>query len=177
MPIPRNQQISLSDTPFYHCISRCVRRTFLCGLDNVTRKDYSHRKQWITERLALLSKTFAIDVCAYAIMSNHCHTVLKINEPQATAWSEAQVIQRWEQLFSIPVLVERYFNGECHSEAEQDRAREVINQFRERLMDISWFMRCLNEPIARKANAEDQCTGRFWDWFLRPAKPAYITSL
>jgi len=163
MPIPRNQQISLSDTPFYHCISRCVRRTFLCGIDSVTHKDYSHRKQWITERLALLSKTFAIDVCAYAIMSNHCHTVLKINEPQATAWSEAQVIQRWEQLFSIPVLVERYFNGECHSEAEQDRAREVINQFRERLMDISWFMRCLNEYIARKANAEDKCTGRFWE--------------
>jgi len=86
MPIPRNQQISLSDTPFYHCISRCVRRTFLCGIDSVTRKDYSHRKQWITERLALLSKTFAIDVCAYAVMSNHCHTVLKINEPQAIAF-------------------------------------------------------------------------------------------
>ena len=86
-------------------------------------------------------------------------------------------IQRWEQLFSIPVLVERYFNGECHSEAEQDKARETIDVFRNRLMDISWFMRCLNEPIARKANAEDHCTGRFWDWFLRPAKPAYITSL
>jgi len=53
----------------------------------------------------------------------------------------------------------------------------VIAEFRERLMDISWFMKCLNEFIARKANAEDKCTGHFWDYFLRPAKIAYITSL
>ena len=81
------------------------------------------------------------------------------------------------QIFSIPVLVERYLAGDYHSSAEQDKAQETIALFRQRLMDISWFMRCLNEHIARKANAEDKCTGRFWDWFLRPAKPAYITSL
>ena len=83
MSTPRSQQISLSDTPYYHCISRCVRRTFLCGIDRSNNKDYSHRKQWIIERLALLSKTFAIDVCAYSAMSNHLHLVLKINESQA----------------------------------------------------------------------------------------------
>ena len=163
MPTPRKQQISLSDTPFYHCISRCVRRTFLCGTDRTTHKDYSHRKQWIVERLALLSNTFAIEVCAYAVMSNHCHTVLKINAPLAQSWSDKEVIQHWAQLFSLPVLVERYLNGQCQSDAEQNKARETINLFRERLMDISWFMRCLNEYIARKANAEDQCTGRFWE--------------
>ncbi len=163
MPTPRNQQVSLSDTPYYHCISRCVRRSFLCGTDHTTNKDYNHRKQWIVERLALLSKTFAIDVCAYAAMSNHLHLVLKINEPLAQGWSDETVIQHWEQLFIIPVLVERYQNGECRSEAEQKRAQETISLFRERLTDISWFMRCLNEHIARKANAEDHCTGRFWE--------------
>jgi len=177
MPTPRSQQVSLSDTPYYHCISRCVRRTFLCGVDHSTHKDYSHRKQWIVERLALLSKTFAIEICAYSVMSNHLHLVLKINAPQAQKWHDETVIQHWEQLFSLPVLVERYHNGECHSEAEQQRAQEVIQLFRERLTDLSWFMRCLNEHIARQANAEDHCTGRFWDWFLRPAKPAYITSM
>ena len=163
MPTPRSQQISLSDTPYYHCISRCVRRSFLCGTDHTTNKNYSHRKEWIVERLALLSKTFAIDVCAYAAMSNHLHLVLKINEPLAQGWSDETVIQHWEQLFLIPVLVEHYQNGECNSEAEQKRAQETIQLFRERLTDISWFMRCLNEHIARKANAEDHCTGRFWE--------------
>jgi len=163
MPTPRSQQISLSDTPYYHCISRCVRRTFLCGIDSATNKDYSHRKHWFVERLALLSKTFAIDVCAYSIMDNHLHTVLKINASLAQRWSDETVMQHWEQLFSIPLLVERYRNGECHCDAEQDRARETIARFRDRLMDISWFMRCLNEHIARKANAEDNCTGRFWE--------------
>jgi REP element-mobilizing transposase RayT len=163
MPTPRSQQISLSDTPFYHCISRCVRRTFLCGFDSATNKDYSHRKQWIVERLALLSKTFAIDVCAYSIMDNHLHTVVKINASLAQGWSDETVIQHWEKICTIPVLVERYLNGECRSDAEQDKARETIALFRDRLMDISWFMRCLNEHIARKANTEDNCTGRFWE--------------
>jgi len=163
MPTPRYQQISLSDTPYYHCISRCVRRTFLCGMDKHTNKDYSHRKQWMVERLALLSETFAIDVCAYAIMSNHMHTVLKINEPLAQNWTDKEVMQRWQQLFSIPVLVQRYLDGHCHSDAEQNKALEIIDQLRNRLMDISWFMRCLNEYIARKANTEDKCTGRFWE--------------
>ena len=177
MPTPRKQQISLSDTQYYHCMSRCVRRGFLCGFDSITHKDYSHRKQWIEERLALLSDTFAIDVYAYSLMDNHMHSVLKINAPLAHIWSDEEVMRRWQKIFSIPVLVERYLNGECHSDAEQDKAMETIAEFRERLMNISWFMRCLNEYIARKANAEDNCTGRFWDWFLRPAKPAYITSL
>jgi len=163
MPTPRNQQVSLLDTPYYHCISRCVRRSFLCGTDRITNKNYNHRKEWIVERLALLSKNFAIEVCAYSAMSNHLHLVIKINAPLAQNWSEETVIQHWQQLFLIPVLVERYQNGECHSQAEQKKAQETIQLFRERLMDISWFMRCLNEHIARKANAEDKCTGHFWE--------------
>ncbi len=67
----RSQQISLEDTPYYHCISRCVRRAFLCGEDHVTGANYEHRKTWVVEKLKELSEVFAIDVCAYAIMSNH----------------------------------------------------------------------------------------------------------
>jgi len=163
MPKARYQQVSLSDTPYYHCISRCVRRAFLCGKDNYTGKSYEHRKQWIQERLKQLSELFAVEVCAYAIMSNHVHTVLRLLPLQAEHWSEEQVIARWQQLFSLPVLIERYQSGDCETPAQQQQAQQVIAQWRERLSDLSWFMRCLNEPIARQANKEDKCTGRFWE--------------
>ncbi len=163
MPKARYQQVSSSETPYYHCISRCVRRAFLCGQDNVTGKSYEHRKQWIQERLKHLSETFSIEVCAYAIMSNHVHTVLRLQPARAEKWSEEQVIYRWQQLFSLPVLIERYQRGQCDTSAQQKQAQQVIAQWRERLSDLSWFMRCLNEPIARQANQEDKCTGRFWE--------------
>ena len=163
MPKARYQQVNLSDTPYYHCVSRCVRRAFLCGEDNVTGKSYEHRKLWIQKRLKHLSETFSIEVCAYAIMSNHVHTVLRLLPVQAEKWSEEQVIHRWQQLFSLPVLIERYQTGQCDTPAQQRQAQQVISQWRERLSDLSWFMRCLNEPIARQANEEDNCTGRFWE--------------
>ena len=94
-------QISLSDTPYYHCIARCVRRAFLCGTDATTGKDYSHCKDWVTERLTLLASTFAIDVCAYAVLDNHLHTVLKINAQKAKSRTDNEVIHRWQQLFTL----------------------------------------------------------------------------
>lgn len=163
MPKARYQQISLSDTPYYHCISRCVRRAFLCGQDTFSGKNYEHRKTWISERLSQLSKIFSIDIYAYAIMDNHLHTVLCVRPDKAEQWNESHIVERWSQLFKIPILIERYIYGQCHSDAEILKAQEIIETWKSRLMDISWFMRCLNEYIARKANAEDSCTGRFWE--------------
>ncbi len=87
MPRARSQQVSLSDTPFYHCISRCVRRAFLCGEDVVTGKSFEHRRGWIEARILFLAKIFSIDVCAYAVMSNHLHLVLHVDDKQAKNWS------------------------------------------------------------------------------------------
>jgi len=72
----RSSLISLVDTPYYHCISRCVRRAVLCGEDKYSGKSFSHRRQWMVDRVRQLSAIFTIDVCAYSIMSNHYHLVL-----------------------------------------------------------------------------------------------------
>jgi REP element-mobilizing transposase RayT len=159
----RNQLICPEATPFYHTISRCVRRAFLCGEDSLTGKNYEHRKSWVIERLRELADTFAIDICAYAIMSNHYHLVLRINQETARGWDIGQVIEQWEKLYSVPVLVARYRRGETNSQAENSKAEEIIETWRERLMDISWFMRSLNEYLARRANQEDNCTGHYWE--------------
>ena len=162
MGYARQYQVSLKDTPYYHCMARCVRRAWLYGYDQYARKDYSHRKAWIIDRLGLLSRLFAIEVCAYAMMSNHYHTVLFIDQDRAKKWSEREVVRRWTQLFALPPLVERYLKGEG-TLVEHDEAKRIIQRWRNQLMDVSWFMRCLNEHLARRANQEDQCTGRFWE--------------
>ncbi len=71
MTRPRASIVSALDTPYYHCINRCVRRAWLCGEDPLTGKSFEHRKPWMLARLKLLTEIFAIDLCDYALMSNH----------------------------------------------------------------------------------------------------------
>lgn len=152
MTIPRHQQICLAQTRYYHCVSRCVRRAYLCGRDSVTDRSYEYRRQWIEDRLAVLAAVFAIDLIAYAVMQNHYHVVIRVDQKRAHDWSDEEVCQRWGSLFNVP--------------SELD-TRQFVPVWRERLCSISWFMRCVNEPIARRANAEDECTGRFWEGRFR----------
>jgi len=163
MPQARKYQVAPEVTPYYHCISRCVRRAFLCGYDRLTERSFEHRRQWIVDRLKALVQAFAVDICAYAIMNNHFHLVIKIQREQALDWSRDEVIERWTQLFSTPYLVARYQSGERLSSAEEEALVTLTETWRERLHSLSWFMRALNEPIARMANQEDGCTGRFWE--------------
>ena len=163
MPMARSRYVSLEATPYYHCIGRCVRRAFLWGKDHFSGRDFSHRKAWVVERLAELSEVFAMSVCAYAVMSNHYHVVLHVDREAAEKLSQAEVLQRWSRLFSLPTILEQCLQGREQDAATRRVVDELVEQLRARLYDISWFMRCLNESIARRANAEDQCTGRFWE--------------
>ena len=162
MTKPRSQLIDINQTPYYHCINRCVRRSFLCGEDHLTGNNYDYRKAWVVERLSLLSHVFSIDVASYAIMSNHYHVVLRVDSDSALALTDEQVAKRWKKLYNWPLLVDNYIKGKT-GKAETAKAMEIINTWRMRLYDISWFMRCLNEHLARKANKEDNCTGKFWE--------------
>ncbi len=163
MTTARKQLISLADTPYYHCISRCVRRAFLCGEDKNTGQNFDHRRGWVEDKLLSLSQIFAIEVCAYAVMSNHTHLVLFVDENSATSWSTQEVIERWHKLFKGTLLTQQYLRGENMPEYLMTSLLETVEVYRERLMDISWFMRLLNQSIATQANQEDNCTGHFWE--------------
>ena len=163
MTRPRSTLVSVADTPYYHCIGRCVRQAFLCGLDPATGTNFDHRKEFVRKRLALLTETFAIDVCAYALMSNHYHLVLRLAPERAKDWSDLDVILRWRHLYKGPPCITKHLAGSPLDAAEQAQFDDVVALWRQRLTELSWFMRCLNEAIARVANAEDGCTGRFWE--------------
>lgn len=166
MPRPRKSLINLSDTSYYHCVSRCVRRAYLCGEDNQTGRSYEHRRQWVEDRLLYLAEVFCIDVCAYAVMSNHTHVVLRINKQKADSLSVKEIIRRWHRLYKGMLLSQRYIDpvqSTTLSEAEIQTVHSLAEIYRKRLYDISWFMRLLNEYIARRANKEDECTGHFWE--------------
>jgi hypothetical protein len=100
MPKPRKSQVSLEATPYYHCISRCVRRAFLCEKDAFSGRSFEHRRGWIEDRLLALGQIFAVDVAAYAVMSNPIHLVLRLNKLAANQWSSLEVIERWHRLFA-----------------------------------------------------------------------------
>jgi hypothetical protein len=148
----------------YHCISRCVRRAFLCGTDDLTGRNFDHRKVWMQDRLEFLAAIFGLDVLGFSLLSNHIHLLLR-NRPDLTAqWSDEEVARRWYQLHpwrrnadGTPAEPEPC---ELAAIAADSVRLEVL---RARLASISWFMAELCEPMARRANAQDGCTGRFWE--------------
>ncbi len=163
MTSPRSQLIDPTSPGYYHCVSRCVRRAFLCGSDSISGKDFEHRKAWVEDRVLALAECFAVGIYAYAVMSNHLHVVVHVDPVTAEGWSAEEVARRWVCLFPVRE------QGEVDEEACGLRAQVLagdpirIVELRARLASISWFMRCLSEPIARRANREDNCTGRFWE--------------
>jgi hypothetical protein len=163
MTSPRRQIVHPAVAGYYHCVSRCVRRAFLCGQDAYSGRDFEHRKAWVEGRLLELAQWFSVGVYAYAVMSNHLHVVLHVDPAAAAAWSAEEVARRWVGVFPVRV------DGAVDEGACNERARAVAADpertavCRERLASLSWFMRCLCEPIARRANREDDCTGRFWE--------------
>jgi putative transposase len=164
MALPRSKYVKDGKEGVYHCFSRCVRRAFLYGYDAHTKQDYSHRKEWLVDRLRHLAAIFAIEVCAYAIMENHYHTILRTRPDIAASWSDLEVATRWLTLFPR----HRALGDESKPSFEEDicalaRCPERIAKLRQRLCSLSWFMGRLNEFIARSANKEDGIKGRFWE--------------
>ena len=163
MTYPRHQIVEPNAAAFVHCVSRCVRRAFLCGKDAYSGRSYEHRKDWVEKRLLALAECFAVSLYAYAVMSNHVHVVLHVDPQAIKDWSDEEVAQRWIRLF--PTYAGSSIDERLCQEKVQRLQRDPdrMAELRDRLGSLSWFMRCLNESIARQANREDGCTGRFWE--------------
>ena len=157
MTLPRRELIDLELTRYYHCISRCVRKAQLCG------EGFEHRKQWIEDRLELLSTCFAVSVCGFSVMDNHLHVLVRLDPQLAEQWSDEEVLRRWISVYpprtldkDDPKTLQMWID---HHIQDSDKVAE----YRQRLQNLGWLMKALKEPLARMANKEDDCKGTFWE--------------
>jgi REP element-mobilizing transposase RayT len=157
MTMPRGQLIDVSLTRWYHCVSRCVRRAFLLS------EGKTNRKQWVEDRLEELAHIFAVGIGGFSVMDNHLHVLLRLDPDAARAWSNEEVVRRWGRLFPP-----RDRSGQPLPTPEdwvQGKLKDLpwVAKTRERLQSISWFMKCLKEPLSRLANREDKARGAFFE--------------
>ena len=164
MATPRKRLVDPVTPLFYHLASRCVRRSWLCGKDPISRKDFSHRKQWLIDRMRFLAQFFAIELHAYTIMSNHFHLVVFLDPKASLRWSDQQVVDRW-----LAVCPPRTWTGDIDLDAIPDLTARLLDDperllyLRAQLGSLSTFMKHLKQPIARRANQEDGCKGHFFE--------------
>jgi REP element-mobilizing transposase RayT len=163
MTIPRNNQVDLAETRFYHCMSRCAQQCFLLGEDKPTNRNYDHRKAWVITQLNALCSVFAIQVCAYAVMSNHYHLVLHIQPERVDEWSDEEVILRSATANTLRVSGRWLTQKEKDALALKSHTEEKIANMRKKLFNISQFMAGLNQYLSRRANQEENRKGTFWD--------------
>jgi REP element-mobilizing transposase RayT len=166
MATPRNQLVDHDYPMHYHLVSRCVRRSWLCGFDRQARKNYEHRKDWLEKRLHYLAQYFAVAIDAYAIMSNHFHLVVYFDPQECNRWSVEEVADRWLAAFPPRLSAQ----STADQQAIVSLHREMLLQIPERLVharqtlgSLSMFMKHLKQPIAYQANKEDHCSGHFFE--------------
>ncbi len=162
MATPRSVLVDDQVPLYYHVTSRCVQQAWLLGYDPVTKRDYSHRREWLTNRLRHLATFFSVDVAAYAIMSNHFHLVVYLDPTAPRSWSDEEVARRWVSAFP-PRVKGKVDPGMCElmqAEICEDEAR--LKNARSKLASLSCFMKHLKQPIAWRANQEVGTDGDFW---------------
>ena len=163
MATPRYKLVDDSTALGYHLVSNCVRRAWLCGKDARTGKDYSHRKRWLVERMMTLARCFAVEIDAYAVMSNHFHLVVHYDPRASEGWTREEVAARWVEAF--PPRERGAVVDDLKPEARELLLGdpERLSRARRALGSLSCFMQHLKQPIARRANEEDGCEGHFFE--------------
>jgi hypothetical protein len=162
---PRSEIVREGKAGVYHVWSRCVRRAFLCGIDPLTNKDYSHRRDWICDFQQRLAALFGIEVGFHAELSNHLHLLLRARPDVVKTWTDEEVIRRMMTVFRLVKSKDgqtiRELTDTEVAAAMSDPERIVV--LRKRISSVSSFMQALCEHIALRANREDDSSGSFWE--------------
>jgi len=157
MAIARAHLVDLALTRWYHCVTRCVRRAFLLG------EGEFDRKEWIDRRLQDLAEIFAVAIGGFSVMDNHLHVLVRLDPDVAEGWTDEEVVRRWGRLFPPrdksrqPLAVSKAWVVWRLQDAKW------VATARQRLQSLSWFMKCLKEPLSRLANRQDQTRGAFFE--------------
>jgi REP element-mobilizing transposase RayT len=159
MAIARSHLVDVSVTRWYHCVTRCVRSAFLLGEAEGT----FDRKEWIDRRVKELAEIFAVSVGAVSVMDNHIHLLVRLDPEMARGWSDEEVVRRWGRLFPArdkdrePIPISKAW--------VEWRLKDAawVAKMRERLQSLSWFMKCLKEPLSRLCNKVDHVRGAFFE--------------
>ena len=157
MAIARAKIVDPSVTRWYHCVTRCVRSAFLLG------EGPNDRKQWIENRVQELAEVFAIAIGGFSVLDNHLHLLVRLDPDIAKDWSDEEVVRRWGRLF--PPRDKSRQPLSVSGEWIQWRLKDAgwVATARERLQSLSWFMKCLKEPLSRLANRQDHARGAFFE--------------
>jgi hypothetical protein len=161
MAIARAQLVDTSLTRWYHCVTRCVRKAFLLG------EGENNRKQWLENRLEELADVFAVAVGGFSVMDNHLHVLVRLDPDRAQAWSDEEVVRRWGRLFPPRDKSRQPMPVTQHWIQWRLEDPQWIATVRGRLQSLSWFMKCLKEPLSRLANRQDKTRGTFFEGRFR----------
>ena len=157
MTIARAHLVDPTVSRWYHCVTRCVRRAFLLS------EGQQDRKLWIETRLEELAEIFAISVGGFSILDNHLHLLVRLDPEAAAGWSDEDVVRRWGRLFPPRDKSRRPLAVSDDWVQAALVERGLDGGARQRLQSLSWFMKCLKEPLSRLANREDQTRGAFFE--------------
>ena len=157
MAMARVHLVDPAVTRWYHRVNRCVRRAFLLG------ERTSNRKLWIENRLEELAQIFSISVAGFAVLDNHLHVLARLDPEVAVGWSDEEVVRRWGRLFPPRDAARQPLP--ISAEWVRERLMDVawVTTARQRLASLSWFMKCLKEPLARMVNREEETRGAFFE--------------
>jgi hypothetical protein len=121
------------------------------------------RKSFIENRLQELAGIFAISVGGYSVLDNHLHLLVRLDPEVAMNWTDEEVVRRWGLLIPPRDRLRRPIP--VSDQWVQSRLADSawVKTARERLQSLSWFMKCLKEPLARLANRQDGTRGTFFE--------------